>query len=165
MPLTFGGSNGSGATVSGHGGAAWASGTCEPGCSEGYGCYEIADDPAGFCAPLCDRSEQGQTADADLSCTNSVRGGAGTCVFSLGFGWPLPSTIDPPFLTSRVVTGLCSNACDPLQQDCPDGYTCDQTSIYSVVVNQGLYARMPNKAPLALGDGCTGRAMANADQA
>lgn len=156
-PTHLGGtSSGSGATSSGRGGAAWAPGTCDPPCGQGYGCYEVANDPAGFCAPLCDTSEQGQTADADLSCANSVRGGVGTCVFSLGFGWPLPGGNDAPFLTSRVVTGLCSNACDPILQDCPSGYKCDQASSYSAVDQQGLYACLPNKAPLSLGETCDG---------
>jgi hypothetical protein len=153
-PTQLGGSNGSGASSSGRGGAAWGPGTCDPPCSQGFGCYEVANDPAGFCAPLCDTPEQGQTADADLSCSNSILGGAGTCVFSLGFGWPLPGGNDIPFLTSRVVTGLCSNACDPILQDCPEGYTCDQTATYSAVSQQGLYACLPNKGPHAVGEAC-----------
>ena len=140
----------------GRGGAAWAPGTCDPPCSQGYGCYEVADDPAGFCAPLCDTDVQGQTPDADLSCSNSVRGGAGTCVYSLSFGWPIPGPTGGIALTSRVVTGLCSNACDPILQDCPAGYTCDMTDTYSALNQQGLYACMPNKNPHALGDACDG---------
>ena len=140
----------------GRAGAPWAPGTCDPPCSEGYGCYELANDPAGFCAPLCDSDEQGQTPAADLSCSNSVRGGAGTCVFSLSFGWPIPGGSELPFLTSRVVTGLCSNSCDPIEQDCPDGYKCDITATYSAVSQEGMYACMPNKVPSALGESCDG---------
>ncbi len=134
----------------GRGGAAWAPGTCDPPCAMGYGCYEVADDPAGICAPLCDDDAQGQTPDADLSCGNSVRGGAGTCVFSLGFGWPYGGGIE----YSNVVTGLCSNSCDPFEQDCPSGYKCDQTATYSAVAQAGLYACVPNKKPHALGEHC-----------
>jgi hypothetical protein len=140
----------------GRGGAAGrAPGTCDPPCSEGFGCYTIADDPAGLCAPLCDTPEQGQTAYADLSCSHSVQGGAGQCVFSLGFGWPIPGAEGIPLLESdRFVTGLCSNPCDPIVQDCPAGYTCDMTDTFSAVNQQGLYACLPNKVPHALGESC-----------
>lgn len=150
---TQGGSSSTGTPTDGRGGAAWAPGTCDPPCREGYGCYPLANDPAGMCAPLCDTPEQGQTADADLSCSNSVRGGVGQCVFSLSFGWRLPGGVDIPGL-DNVITGLCSNACDPLAQDCPAGYTCDHTATYSAVAQEDLYACMPNKQPRAQGDVC-----------
>ncbi|HEX2874350.1 MAG TPA: hypothetical protein VHP33_24015 [Polyangiaceae bacterium] len=153
-PTHAGGTGSNGSDENGHGGAAWASGTCDPPCGEGFGCYTIAGDPAGLCAPLCDTPEQGQTPDADLSCSNSVLGGAGQCVFSLGFGWPAPGGVNSPPGIDRVVTGLCSNACDPLAQDCPSGFKCDQTATYSAFNQQGLYACMPNKDPRALGEAC-----------
>jgi hypothetical protein len=154
-PHQTGGASATGSGQNGRGGAAWASGTCDPPCSEGFGCYTIAGDPAGLCAPLCDTPEQGQTVGADLSCSNSVLGGTGQCVFSLGFGWPIPGGGEYPFQGSdRVVTGLCSNACDPLAQDCPSGFKCDQTATYSAFDQQGLYACMPNKDPRALGEAC-----------
>lgn len=53
------------------------------------------------------------------------------------------------------MTGLCSNGCDPILQDCPSGYTCDQTDTYSAVAQQGLYACLPNKNPHAIGDACS----------
>jgi hypothetical protein len=52
------------------------------------------------------------------------------------------------------VTGLCSNPCDPIVQDCPAGYTCDMTDTFSAVNQQGLYACLPNKLPHALGESC-----------
>ena len=105
-PIHGGGTSSSNPGPDGRGGAAWAPGTCDPPCGEGFGCYTVENDPAGLCAPLCNSSEQGQTANADLSCTTSVRGGPGQCVFSLGFGWPIPGVSEAPFLTDRVVTGL-----------------------------------------------------------
>lgn len=153
QPHPSGASSSSGAAPSGHGGSTWDSGPCDPPCSEGFGCYPLTNDPGGFCAPLCDTQEQGQTADADLSCSNSVRGGAGQCVFSQGFGWPVPGGFTPPS-AGNVITGLCSNTCDPLAQDCPAGYTCDHTDTYSAFNQQGLYACMPNKDPRALEAPC-----------
>lgn len=153
-PTQAGGSSSTGAAPNGHGGAAWAPGPCNPPCGEGFGCFSLADDPAGLCAPLCDTPDQGQTADADLSCAHSVRGGAGQCVFSAGFGWPYPGSEISPVISDNVITGLCSNPCDPIAQDCPVGFTCGQTATYSAFNQQGLYACIPNKQPRALGDAC-----------
>jgi len=153
-PVTHRGGSESGSAPDGRGGAAWGPGTCDPPCSEGYGCYTMADDPAGLCAPLCDHPDQGQTPDEDLSCSNSVQGGTGQCVFSIGFGWPSGGQPNPTNDSDRFVTGLCSNPCDPIAQDCPAGYTCDLTDTYSAVAQQGLYACLPNKLPHALGETC-----------
>jgi len=152
-------SSSGGTSARGRDGEPWAPGTCDPPCSQGYGCYEVANDPAGFCAPLCETQYPGQTADANVSCTNSVRGGNGTCVYSYGYGWPTHyEDVTPGDALPRVQvigTGLCSNACDPVLHDCPAGYTCDLTSPY-VVDSLLMYACMPNKKPQALGDACTG---------
>jgi hypothetical protein len=153
---THGGASPGGLSSTGapsHGGSASNSGPCNPACGEGFGCYPVANDPGGFCAPLCDTQEQGQTPDADLSCSNSVRGGAGQCVFSQGYGWAALANFYPA-AGGNVVTGLCSNPCDPLAQDCPVGYTCDHTDTYSAFNQQGLYACMPNKDPRALDAPC-----------
>jgi hypothetical protein len=146
----LGGSSNS--ALDGRGGAAWAPGTCDPPCREGFGCYPVEGNPAGLCAPLCEMQDQGQTPDTDLSCTNSVRGGAGQCVDSLGFGWPNPGAA----LSAYTGTGLCSNPCDPLAQDCPTGYKCDQAYAYSAVVYRAMYACVPEKEPRALDEACDG---------
>jgi hypothetical protein len=141
---TSGGSAGSGAADHG---------SCAEGCADGYGCYDSPLNPTGICAPLCDSQDQGQTPTADLSCRNSVRGGAGTCVFSQGYGEPdVPDVGGVPI--GGVVQGLCSNECDPLAQDCPVGYTCDATNTYSAVAQVAMYACMPSKLPLELGYPC-----------
>jgi hypothetical protein len=129
-------------------------GACATGCSAGYGCYFSDQNPDGICAPFCDSDEQGQTADADLSCSKAVGGGRGTCVFSLGPGNPAVTEFPGSPPSNNVVTGLCSYECDPLGQDCPTGYTCDMTSSYSAVAAQVMYACVPNKTPRSVGDDC-----------
>lgn len=152
------GTAGGSSANAGSGSAGTASGNGYPTCPDrvcatGYGCYFSEQNPDGICAPFCDTEEQGQTADADLSCHNALGGGVGTCVFGIGPGNPsisLPGIVD----YNNVVTGICSHECDPLAQDCPSGFTCDITATYSAVAQQTLYGCIPDKTPRHLGDRC-----------
>jgi hypothetical protein len=117
---------------------------CTTTCGEGLECFTGPSGETGRCAPLCE--DQNQSAWGG-TCENPLTGGAGTCL---------------PFFdhTGRAVVaiGLCTSGCDPLAQDCPEGFTCDVTEDEAGQAPDRIFACLPltEAEPLVQGDGCNG---------
>lgn len=102
------------------------------GCPAGMECFrDLEDASSGQCAPLCDRPEQQAWGEP---CLNDINGEAGTCF---------------PFLKADIErgtlvgTGVCTFECNPLDQRCPGGFSCDITEQFAGTEPPKVFACLP----------------------
>src|SRR4051812_4953676 len=73
----------------------------------------------GVCTPLCNPANQTDQTSWGQPCSGAVGGGEGVCR-------PFLRTyqITPQTGVVNTPVGVCTIECDPLAQDCPDGFSC-----------------------------------------
>jgi len=103
----------------------------------------------GVCTPLCNPANQFDQTTWGQPCSGAIGGGQGICrpflrvvTFSPGMG----------FTHSPV--GICTNECNPLAQDCPDGFRCDLADTPTGADAHWSFACQPNLEPLETGSTC-----------
>jgi hypothetical protein len=126
---------------------------CEESCSEGFECFRSQPGQTGVCAPLCgdpfDQSLWGQP------CERSLAGGAGVCRPMMQLYTEDPSGL-PGISHSGV--GVCTVACSPLRQDCPQGFSCSVTEDRADAMPDRVFACLPitEPEPFTEGESCGG---------
>jgi hypothetical protein len=123
---------------------------CEPG-SECF-VQAGATNDAGVCVPLCNPAEPTDQTTYGLECAGAIGGGDGICRAFLRY-----VEFDTPVNAGGLTpTGICTNACDPLAQECPDGFSCDLTDTPQGSLASWSYACLPALTPLETGAACDG---------
>ena len=105
----------------------------------------------GICTPLCNPAEQTDQTSWGQPCSGAIGGGQGVCR-------PFIRTyeIRPEIGVVNTPVGVCTIECDPLAQDCPDGFSCDMTDTPEGSAAHWSFACLPNLKPLETGSGCDG---------
>jgi hypothetical protein len=164
---TVAGSPGSAGTPMSSGGKASANPEGEPCagdvCDPGSGCFvqSGATIDEGVCTPLCSPDNQFDQTPWGMPCSFAVGGGDGICRPFLR-----QVQLDGPAAAMGSVAssvGVCTKSCDPLEQNCPEGFSCDLTDTPQGALASWSYACMPVLSPLATGAGCTGTSSGQCD--
>jgi len=105
----------------------------------------------GVCTPLCEPAEQTDQSSFNKPCSGAVGGGQGVCrAFLRSY------VITPQIGFSTTPVGVCTTECDPLAQECPDGFSCDLTDTPEGSTAHWSFACLPNLKQLETGSACEG---------
>jgi hypothetical protein len=105
----------------------------------------------GICTPLCNPADQTEQANWGQPCSGAVGGGEGVCRPFLRY-----YQFSPDFGIGYTPVSVCTIECDPLAQDCPDGFSCDLTDTSQGSRAHWSFACLPNLKPLETGSACEG---------
>jgi hypothetical protein len=110
----------------------------------------VPESGAGAAGEPCTRADDTDDCARGLFCLTAQSGGAGagTCVALCDVDDPDTCGADRCVQFNDGVLPLCRQACDPLQQDCPMGQTCD------AVLTEQAFVCLPTSGEGAAGEPC-----------